>query len=223
MRTFNPILIAVALLMPSISVLAGQWKVSPSFDCAIDKLSRVEAMICGDAELSAKDYRLGQIYKLAMTKSKDKDGLKKIQVDWLTKVRSRCSSSKCLYDVYEAQEIYLGEIAISDGRFDLEDDRTKYVRRHVKTNDSESLKKRLNDEFKAANKLNSIVISCDSVWENHAGRINDGWGGFCWAEIDGQLGEYASCGNQVTSDMTLVKVRNEYLMVRHLETKCYGG
>lgn len=72
-----------------------------SFDC--DKAAtKVEKMICGDAELSTLDEELADIYKNVMKDGTKKETTKSAQKVWL-KDRNRCEEIPCLKSAYQGR------------------------------------------------------------------------------------------------------------------------
>lgn len=216
-------LVVILSVILSFDAYAGEH--SPAFDCSFESLNKVEMLICNDDELSQKDFQINQLYILAMEKSQNKDQLKKSQKNWITKIRSKCTTIECLKSVYESQEIFLGGIAISDSKYKIKSEYRGNTTEQScwKTNDNDTLVREMNLGFPNRDNANFTIFSCDSVWQNHTGKINSGWGGICWAEIDGKLSEYFMCSNAVTARYSPVIIRNEYLLVRFLQQECYGG
>ena len=222
----SKISILVFALIFSNLAYAGERIHSPSFDCETKGLNKIEHMICESEELSQKDFLLNQLYSIALEKTANSNNLKEKQRNWIRHVRSQCSNLECLKRVYEHQEIFLGSIAVSDGKLEYNEERggEEYTYYLWKTNDNKSLVNEMNELifiWKSKNK-NINVISCENVWENHVAR-NHGWGGFCWATINGKLDKYMMCSNLASSDISAVLEHNEYLLVRHLRKNCYGG
>lgn len=216
---YKRVIIAFLLLTLSKNMFASNRDYSSGLDCSLEGLSNIEIMICNDEELLQKDFRMNRIYKMALEKSNNKEQVQTKQKNWINEVRNRCNSAECLKNIYESQEIFLGGIAINDGKFKMKSE----WRDSWKTNDGVTLVEGMNNSFSHRKDITGFVISCDDVWENHAGRINHGWGGICWAVIDGNVNEYFICSNAVSYDYEPVAIRNEYLLVRYLEQHCYGG
>lgn len=69
-----------------------------SFDCA-KASTKVEKMICGDAELSKLDEELGKAYGEALQKASDPAALRQQQRKWLKK-RNGCTNADCVGIAY---------------------------------------------------------------------------------------------------------------------------
>lgn len=78
-----------------------------SFDCGKAQ-SKVEKMICADAELSRLDEEIAKVYGDVLKKYPDEALLKKQQRGWL-KVRNRCKDFSCLGDNYRGRLAELNE------------------------------------------------------------------------------------------------------------------
>jgi uncharacterized protein len=213
------------ILIPGYAMADNKKIYSPGFDCDANNLKSVEKLICDDNELSQSDFRLNEIYSLAVSRVKNPSSIKNSQRDWVSRVRNRCKDTECLRRVYESREIYLGTLVVPTGDFEIQFEYfgEKYPIRAWRSNEAETLKEDLNKIFSFRKDIVGEVISCDSVWENHAGSINTGYGGICWAQIEGELNEYFMCSNEVTFNYELVIIRSEYLSVRFLNRYCYGG
>ena len=72
---------------------------APSFDCA-KVSSGTERLICSNADLSALDAKLVQLYRSNFANSSDKNAFKKAQNDWRTLKREACSDVACLTKAY---------------------------------------------------------------------------------------------------------------------------
>lgn len=72
----------------------------PSFDCA-KAGTPVERAICGDPKLAELDVAMANAYKVALSKSDNKPGLRTEQATWRDMVRNECTSFQCLTDVYQ--------------------------------------------------------------------------------------------------------------------------
>ncbi len=72
-----------------------------SFDCAKGS-SKVEHIICGNAEISKLDEGLAVSYKAALQGQSDPEKLKQTQKQWL-KNRNKCSDEYCVRRTYEAR------------------------------------------------------------------------------------------------------------------------
>lgn len=73
-----------------------------SFDCA-KASSRIEKMICADAELSKLDETLGELYAQARAQAADPKALKSAQRTWLRDTRDACADAACMKAAYEAR------------------------------------------------------------------------------------------------------------------------
>lgn len=72
-----------------------------SFDCG-KAGTKVEKLICADAELSKLDEELNAAYKSALQNKKQADTIKQAQKQWM-KERNGCSDSDCVKRAYETQ------------------------------------------------------------------------------------------------------------------------
>lgn len=72
-----------------------------SFDCA-KASSKVEKLICGDAELSKLDDDLNAGYKAALRDEKRADSIKLAQKQWI-KERNGCEDETCVRRAYESR------------------------------------------------------------------------------------------------------------------------
>ncbi|MBT0568882.1 DUF1311 domain-containing protein [Curvibacter sp. CHRR-16] len=84
--------IAVGMLITSTGAQAA------SFDCAKAQ-SKVEKMICADAELSKLDEEMSASYQVALQNQADAAAIKLAQKQWLKK-RAACTSNACIKDEY---------------------------------------------------------------------------------------------------------------------------
>ena len=73
-----------------------------SFDC-VNAGTKVEKMICSNADVSVMDEQLTEAYKKAMETVSDKEALKKQQVKWLKEIRNKCLDYECLVQAYPSQ------------------------------------------------------------------------------------------------------------------------
>ena len=76
-----------------------------SFDCA-KAGTKIEKLICGDAELSKLDEELSAAYKTALQDEKRADSIKQAQKQWM-KDRNGCSDAACVKGAYEARLVKL--------------------------------------------------------------------------------------------------------------------
>ena len=72
-----------------------------SFDCA-KAGTKIEKLICGDAELSKLDEELNAAYKAAVQDKTKADVVKQAQKQWM-KERSGCADAACVKGAYEAR------------------------------------------------------------------------------------------------------------------------
>lgn len=79
---------------------------APSFDCA-KVSSGSERMICSNKELAAADVKLMQVYRDAVSRTTNKDGLKKMQNEWRKMRRDACSDADCMLKVYNERIVEL--------------------------------------------------------------------------------------------------------------------
>jgi uncharacterized protein len=105
MKISNKLFVAtlLALFVPKIY--------SASFDCA-KASSRMEKLICSNADLSKLDEKLAEAYKAAYSKDKK---IKANQINWL-KETSKCGDESCLTDAYRQRIAALNVIG-STGHF----------------------------------------------------------------------------------------------------------
>jgi len=100
MRIYSFLLILSCFTCPLYSSAA-------SFDCK--KLTtKLEKTICSSLELSEEDERLSEVYKGALHKSKDKEGLIKSQKEWLRR-RNTEKREFMLLALYKDRIIELGD------------------------------------------------------------------------------------------------------------------
>lgn len=78
-----------------------------SFDCG-KASTKVEKLICADAELSKLDEAIAKVYGEVLKKFPDEALLKKQQREWL-KARNRCKEVSCLGDYYRGRLAELNE------------------------------------------------------------------------------------------------------------------
>ena len=72
-----------------------------SFDCG-KALTRVEKLICGDAELSRLDEELSTVYKTAIKDEKQADSIKQAQKLWMEE-RNNCADEACVKQTYDTR------------------------------------------------------------------------------------------------------------------------
>lgn len=70
-----------------------------SFDCAKAQ-TKVEKLICADAELSKFDEELNVVYKTAVQDKQQADAIRKAQKRWM-KERNGCADAGCVRDAYK--------------------------------------------------------------------------------------------------------------------------
>ncbi|MBK1632229.1 hypothetical protein CKO31_16080 [Thiohalocapsa halophila] len=87
-----------------------------SFDCT-QASTRVEKLICADAELSRLDSKLGAVYEDARQNTRDPKALLAAQRGWLAQ-RNRCDDSDCLAERYRQRIAALGGDAGEDSAGD---------------------------------------------------------------------------------------------------------
>jgi len=101
MRKIKRLVIKVGLLfvvLPLCIVINVQ---AASFDC--DKATtKVEKMICADAELSKLDEELAAVYKTALQNAQQTSSIQQVQKQWL-KGRNGCADAACVKQAYEAR------------------------------------------------------------------------------------------------------------------------
>lgn len=83
-----------------------------SFDCA-KAATKVEKLVCGDAELSKLDEELNAAYKAALQDGKQSNSIKQGQKQWV-KERNGCSDAGCLEMNYRNR---IDELNLGQGRF----------------------------------------------------------------------------------------------------------
>lgn len=72
-----------------------------SFDCG-KATTKVEKIICADAELTKLDEELAVVYKSALQDKKQADSIRLAQKQWL-KVRNGCADAACIKHAYESR------------------------------------------------------------------------------------------------------------------------
>ncbi len=98
------ILFRVAGLLPLVA--AAPMATAASFDCA-KAGTRIEKLICADAELGRLDTELGRLYAEARRSAAEPAAMKRAQRDWL-RLRDRCPDNTCVADAYRARISALG-------------------------------------------------------------------------------------------------------------------
>ena len=76
------------------------------FDCTKAR-TKIEKLICGDAELSKLDEELNAAYKTVIQDDKQADSMKQVQKQWVKK-RNGCSDAACVKHAYEERLKILG-------------------------------------------------------------------------------------------------------------------
>jgi len=95
-----------AKLTPLVPVLSGSLMLAlsvqaASFDCSKAQ-TKVEKLICGDAELSKLDEELNAAYTAALQDEKQADFTRQTQKQWM-KERNVCADAGCVKSTYEAR------------------------------------------------------------------------------------------------------------------------
>ncbi len=90
-----------------------------SFDCA-KAASKVEKLICDDAEISKLDEELSAAYKAALQDGKQADTIMQAQKQWM-KERNGCADAACVKRTYEARLTSLA-VAQADKAKSVEDE-----------------------------------------------------------------------------------------------------
>jgi uncharacterized protein len=98
-----PILIVGAL---SSLIIVGVVH-SASFNCGKAR-TKVERIICGDAELSLLDESLAKAYRQALKRNDKQRLLIESQRQWLTYERNVCRNTRCIQKAYESRIKELG-------------------------------------------------------------------------------------------------------------------
>ena len=100
--------IMATLVLATVSFSGPARAEGPSFDCAKAEAGSIEALICGDAALSAADRKMAEVYRAASTKAGDEQPpvLKGEQRGWI-KGRDECWKSDaqraCVADAYRSR------------------------------------------------------------------------------------------------------------------------
>jgi len=107
---------AVAVII-IVTVLCSPFTYGASFDCTKTSTT-VEKMICSDKKLSDLDSNLAVLYKMALSESKNPQELKEMQKQWLTDVRNKCTTIRCIEASYAKRLVELkpstSELAAKD-------------------------------------------------------------------------------------------------------------
>lgn len=82
-------------------VAAAPRTPTPSFDCA-KASSKIEKLICSDADLADLDMALGDTFstRIKASTESDKKALRESQKEWIKNVRNACQDVKCASDAY---------------------------------------------------------------------------------------------------------------------------
>lgn len=86
------IFLATSLLLPALCMGA-------SFECA-KASTKVERLICGEADLSELDKKLAEHYEKAIKETPFPQALRDDQRSWLREVRNGCLDTNCLRNAY---------------------------------------------------------------------------------------------------------------------------
>ncbi|WP_295878658.1 lysozyme inhibitor LprI family protein [uncultured Thiohalocapsa sp.] len=97
----------------ALMALAAGVAEAASFDCT-KASTRIETLICADAQLSGLDAELADLYRAARRSTDDPERLTSAQRAWL-KRRDRCTDSDCVADLYRQRIAELGGDAGGDG------------------------------------------------------------------------------------------------------------
>jgi uncharacterized protein len=89
------------------AVMLAPFSDEASFDCKQAR-SFVEKSICADPELSRMDGALAQVYREALGRASDPNGLKYEQRDWLRRKRDLCRDVECIRAAYAERLQQLG-------------------------------------------------------------------------------------------------------------------
>lgn len=100
------VLYLFVFLAGSNTVLAG------SFNCTLAN-SRVEKLICSDAEVRALDSELNSKYREMLHKKAKINELKNEQLNWLKSKRNYCQNKACLVSVYRGRISKLDSLNLS--------------------------------------------------------------------------------------------------------------
>lgn len=101
---------------------------SASFDCKHWKTD-IEAEICSYSTVSELDGRMGTLYRRAILIAKDREALRKTQIEWLKSQRDLCLEDErfkvepCLRSAYEKRNQYLFKVIEESESVDI----SKYV------------------------------------------------------------------------------------------------
>ena len=108
--------IMIWLTAGAMGVLVVSSALAASFSC--EKASSLqEKLICNDSELSRLDDELSALYKKVLADAPNKDQFKKLQKQWLTDVRNKCSNRECLNQAYKTRIGLLNKPSLSVGQY----------------------------------------------------------------------------------------------------------
>ncbi len=82
-------------------VFFPSWSFAASFDCARAG-TKMEKMVCGDADLSRSDEVLAAAYAKALKETSDPGAIRKQQREWLGGAQ-RCDNKSCLMAAFQSQ------------------------------------------------------------------------------------------------------------------------
>lgn len=99
------------VILGILQIVVGTQSWATGFDCA-KAATKVEEMICQNAELSRLDDDLALAYKNALVSATDKMWLKKEQIIWLKYTRNGCPTVACLAEAYKARIAALATPAV---------------------------------------------------------------------------------------------------------------
>ena len=85
-----------------------------SFDCA-KAGTKIEKLICSDAQLSKLDEELNAAYKTALQEKMKTDAIRQAQKQWM-KERNACSDAACVKRAYEARLVELNSFDGKDAK-----------------------------------------------------------------------------------------------------------
>jgi uncharacterized protein len=125
-----------------------------SFDCS-KAASKVEKMICGDAELSRLDETLNHAYLQALDRADIKEQTIESQRQWLENERNACQNAECIKKAYKARIRELGLLSSSRNEEDKDMTRSltmtcNYCDNERYKTESVSLTQTRNDQGKPA-------------------------------------------------------------------------
>lgn len=87
--------------------IAGEHTLAASFDCT-KAATKIEKLICTDAQVSAADEHVAAAYRLVMDTTAEPEQLKQTQRAWMKQTRNACADAACLLAVYQTR---LAELA----------------------------------------------------------------------------------------------------------------